>query len=137
MEVDAACQVAHAISTHEAEPEMDFFTAVDDLQPEAEHFTPAQVAMGKQLYEVKYQCQACHTIGSSGGYVGPSLNDAGNWMNAGWIEEWLRNPQSLVPGAAEPRRSFTEEEVKALTAYLMTLRQSPGSKTLIAGRGAR
>lgn len=36
MEVDAACQVAHAISTHEVEPEMDFFTAVDDLQPEAE-----------------------------------------------------------------------------------------------------
>jgi CRISPR system Cascade subunit CasC len=36
MEVDAAAQVAHALSTHEAEPEMDFFTAVDDLQPEAE-----------------------------------------------------------------------------------------------------
>lgn len=36
MEVDAACQVAHAISTHEVETEMDFFTAVDDLQPEAE-----------------------------------------------------------------------------------------------------
>lgn len=36
MEVDAACQVAHALSTHEVETEMDFFTAVDDLQPEAE-----------------------------------------------------------------------------------------------------
>ncbi len=32
--VDAACQVAHAISTHKIEMEMDFFTAVDDLQPE-------------------------------------------------------------------------------------------------------
>jgi CRISPR system Cascade subunit CasC len=29
--VDAACQVAHAISTHTAALEMDFFTAVDDL----------------------------------------------------------------------------------------------------------
>lgn len=28
--VDAACQVAHAISVHEAEPEFDFYTAVDD-----------------------------------------------------------------------------------------------------------
>lgn len=33
MNIDAACQVAHAISTHEAAIEMDFFTAVDDLQP--------------------------------------------------------------------------------------------------------
>jgi CRISPR system Cascade subunit CasC len=33
MNVDAACQVAHAISTHGVRVEMDFFTAVDDLQP--------------------------------------------------------------------------------------------------------
>jgi CRISPR system Cascade subunit CasC len=32
MNVDAACQVAHALSTHPAEVEMDFFTAVDDLR---------------------------------------------------------------------------------------------------------
>jgi CRISPR system Cascade subunit CasC len=32
MEVDAAAQVAHALSTHAVDVEMDFFTAVDDLQ---------------------------------------------------------------------------------------------------------
>jgi CRISPR system Cascade subunit CasC len=32
MNVDAACQVAHAFSTHEVDMEMDFYTAVDDLQ---------------------------------------------------------------------------------------------------------
>lgn len=31
--IDAATQVAHAISTHEVRPEFDYFTAVDDLQP--------------------------------------------------------------------------------------------------------
>ncbi|MGB7567825.1 MAG: type I-E CRISPR-associated protein Cas7/Cse4/CasC [Chitinivibrionales bacterium] len=31
---NAACQVAHAISTHSVEREFDFFTAVDDLKPE-------------------------------------------------------------------------------------------------------
>jgi len=31
--VDAACQVAHAISTHRVDLEMDFYTAVDDLNP--------------------------------------------------------------------------------------------------------
>ena len=36
LNIDASCQVAHAISTHKVTAEMDFFTAVDDLQPEAE-----------------------------------------------------------------------------------------------------
>ncbi|WP_027883566.1 type I-E CRISPR-associated protein Cas7/Cse4/CasC [Meiothermus rufus] len=31
---DAACQVAHAISTHKVEREFDFYTAVDDLKPD-------------------------------------------------------------------------------------------------------
>lgn len=31
---DAACQVAHAISTHKVEREFDFYTAVDDRKPE-------------------------------------------------------------------------------------------------------
>lgn len=31
---DAACQVAHAISTHAVNREFDFYTAVDDLKPE-------------------------------------------------------------------------------------------------------
>jgi nitric oxide reductase subunit C len=89
---------------------------------DTKEFTPARVALGQQLYKVKYQCQSCHTIGGTGGYVGPNLNNAGNWLTPAWIEAWLRNPQALVPDAIEPRRQFTEEEIKSLTAYLMTLR---------------
>ena len=95
-----------------------------DIDPESvdvRQFTPAMASMGKQLYEVKYQCQSCHTIGATGGYVGPNLNNAGNWLTPAWIEAWLRNPQALQADTIEPRRSFTEEEIKALTAYLMTL----------------
>lgn len=36
MNVDAATQVAHAISTHEVEPTLDYFTAVDDLENKSE-----------------------------------------------------------------------------------------------------
>lgn len=86
-------------------------------------FTSAMAAAGKDLYEKKYQCQSCHTIGSTGGYVGPSLSSAGTWLTPGWIEAWLRNPQTLVPGTAEPRRNFTSQEIQELTAYLLTLKQ--------------
>lgn len=34
MNVDAACQVAHAISTNEVKMEMDYYTAIDDLKPD-------------------------------------------------------------------------------------------------------
>jgi len=34
--MDAACQVAHAISTHKVDREFDFYTAVDDLAPREE-----------------------------------------------------------------------------------------------------
>lgn len=108
----AAEYLALAVQKPEVNPE-----GVD-----AKQFTPAMVSMGKQLYEVKYQCQSCHTIGSSGGYVGPNLNNAGNWLTAAWIEAWLRDPQALQPDTIEPRRSFTGDEIRALTAYLMTLR---------------
>lgn len=96
-------------------------------------FTPGMAAKGKQLYEVKYQCQSCHTIGLGGGYVGPNLSNVGKWMAAGWIEAWLRNPQALVPEAIEPRRAFTDDEIEALTAYLLTLRQTAKP---VAAKGA-
>ena len=70
-----------------------------------------------------------------GGYVGPNLTNVGNWMNPAWIEEWLKDPQSLVPDSIEPRRSFTDEERTALTAYLMTLKQSGAACPAAAGRG--
>ncbi len=109
--------------------------AANPAAVDAKQFTPTMVALGKQLYEVKFQCQSCHTIGGTGGYVGPNLNNAGGWLTPAWIEAWLKNPQSLVPDTIEPRRNFTEAEVNALTAYLMTLHQSiKPQKTASAAR---
>jgi len=118
--------------------------AVNPLTTDSKQFTPALATLGKQLYEVKYQCQSCHTIGGSGGYVGPNLNNAGSWLTPAWIAAWLRNPQALVPDTIEPRHNFTEQEVNALTAYLMTLRASskpqksavlPGPRSPAQGAG--
>jgi mono/diheme cytochrome c family protein len=108
----------------------------DDVQPgppDMREYTSDLAKFGKELYEVKYQCQSCHTIGSTGGYVGPSLNNAGNWLRPQWIEAWLRDPQALDPQTIDPRLSLTDNEVKALTAYLLTLRQKPAGNKSSAG----
>ncbi|PHP52945.1 type I-E CRISPR-associated protein Cas7/Cse4/CasC [Actinomyces ruminis] len=46
LNVDAACQVAHAISTHAAENEYDFFTAVDDAKSRTEEEDAGAGMMG-------------------------------------------------------------------------------------------
>ncbi len=122
-----ATAIADYISTTLRSP------SVAPVATDAGEPNPQMAARGKQLYEEKFQCQSCHTIGSSGGYVGPSLNNAGNWLTPAWIEAWLRDPQALIPGTIEPRRSFTEEEIADLTAYLSTLKQAPSSGSAVAG----
>src|SRR5712692_318739 len=68
--------------------------AVNPARVDAKQFTAPMAVLGKQLYEVKYQCQSCHTIGSAGGYVGPNLSNAGNWLKTEWIEDWQRNKKA-------------------------------------------
>jgi cytochrome c1 len=58
-------------------------------------------------------------------------------MTAAWMEAWLHNPQALVPGTIEPRHSFSDEEVRDLTAYLLTLKQAPATDTATAGSGGQ
>jgi mono/diheme cytochrome c family protein len=110
--------------------------AVNPATTDAKQFTPALASLGKQLYEVKYQCQSCHTIGATGGYVGPNLNNAGLWLTPAWIQAWLRNPQALAPDSIEPHRNFTDAEINALTAYLLTLRAGIKPQTTASNSGA-
>jgi nitric oxide reductase subunit C len=126
------------VTDAEAATIADYFKLVaqsPQVDSAAERQAAAGLAVkGKELYEVKYQCQACHTIQGSGGYVGPDLSDVGSWLTPAWITEWLKNPQGLIPGTLEARRNFTPEEVDALAAYLVTLKQRPQPvKTASAG----
>ena len=127
------------MSQKDAEVLADYISATlqkPDVNPTAvgaDHFTAEMAVRGKQLFESKYGCQSCHTIGSSGGYVGPSLNNVADWLTPAWMEAWLRNPQALVPGTIDPRRSMSDEEVKDVTAYLLTLKQAPASETAANG----
>ncbi len=110
-----------------------------DVKPAAvdrAQFTSEMADRGKRLFETKYGCQSCHTIGSSGGYVGPSLNDVADWLTPAWIEAWLRNPQALVPGTIEPRHSLSESEIRDMTAYLLTLKQAPATESASSGANA-
>ncbi|MGO8795699.1 MAG: c-type cytochrome [Candidatus Sulfotelmatobacter sp.] len=89
-------------------------------------YLPAQVEQGKQLFYSKYACQSCHIVDTKAdkGYIGPTLTHVGSRLNAAWIYHWLKNPQALRPGTAEPNQNMSDEDARAMTAFLMTQRGS-------------
>ena len=65
------------------------------------------------------QCRNCHAIGDEGGHRGPDLSDVGTRMNE---PELVR--QVIQGGGNMPAygNTLTPQEVKALVAYLVSLR---------------
>jgi len=92
----------------------------------ASGYPPAQVEQGRQLFYSKYACQGCHIVDTKvdKGYVGPTLTQVGSRLNAAWIYHWLKDPQTMRPGAIEPNRNMNDEDARALTAFLMTQKGS-------------
>ncbi|MBI3193366.1 MAG: cytochrome c [Ignavibacteriae bacterium] len=86
------------------------------------HEDESTITKGKILYFEKYGCQACHQINSKGGYVGPPLDKIGTRLKAGWIFQWLKNPQTFKPESIEPDNNLTDDEATALTVFLMSLK---------------
>lgn len=81
-----------------------------------------QVELGKRLYQNKYGCNGCHSIGEEGGKVGPALDRAGFRLNGTWIYRWLKNPQAMKAETRMPALGLSDADAKAVTTYLGTLR---------------
>lgn len=107
-----------------------------------EEATPAEGALaqeGEQLFGLEGAgCIACHAVSGSGasGGVGPNVATFGDRNRvAGYLEhneenikKWIADPQEYKPGNLMPDpeslndgEPFTEQELDALAAYLMSL----------------
>ena len=84
--------------------------------------SPRQIEIGRQLYYSKYGCQACHIIDTKQdkGYIGPTLTHVGSRLTAAWIYNWMKDPQALRHGTQEPKRNMSDDDARALTAFLMS-----------------
>jgi mono/diheme cytochrome c family protein len=80
------------------------------------------VALGQALYEDKYGCNGCHSIGDDGGKVGPALDRAGFRLNGTWVYRWLKNPQAMNAETRMPALGLSDADAKAVTLYLTTLK---------------
>jgi len=101
--------------------------AFDQETLDSSRFTAADVEHGKELFYGKYACQSCHIVdpNKDKGYIGPTLTQVGARLTASWVFHWLKNSQSLRPGALEPVWNMNDEDARAVTAFLVAQRNAP------------
>jgi mono/diheme cytochrome c family protein len=80
------------------------------------------VAEGQRLFQEK-GCIGCHSVAGKGGTTGPALDDVGLRRSPEWMVQHFREPQAVSPGTVMPKFDFTENEARALTDFLVHLRE--------------
>jgi len=78
-------------------------------------------AQGKRVFSDQ-GCYGCHTMGKSGTPIAPDLSTIGSKHSEAYLRTWLGDPKQQKPSAHMPKLELTESEVRALAAYLASLR---------------
>jgi ubiquinol-cytochrome c reductase cytochrome b subunit len=82
------------------------------------------VAHGKALY-AQYGCAGCHRIHGEGGAVAPDLSYVGDARpDREWHYKHFRDPQSVSPGSFMPKLPLTEQELRDVTSYMLSLKRA-------------
>jgi cytochrome c oxidase subunit 2 len=113
--------------------EPDQYAAWTDAQRrDAEKPVQDEAAAGAKLFTAR-QCGACHSIRGTpaNGTTGPDLTHIADrtTIAAGLFETtrgslaaWIADPQTLKPGNNMPMVPLTGDELRQLSAYMMSLR---------------
>ena len=76
---------------------------------------------GRQVF-FSQGCYGCHRIGVAGTPIAHDLSHIGAKYTESELVSWLRDPAAQKPRAHMPRLTLQEDEIRALAAYLATLR---------------
>ena len=121
-----------SLSEDDAEQVADFLSTLKDsriTEGIMKPGTPKELERGKQLYR-EHACQNCHWTpaknrrGYTGGTSSTSLVNMGNRLQADWVYRFNQNPNDFVPksGAYIPNPPIPDEDIYAITAYMMTFK---------------
>ena len=76
---------------------------------------------GRQVF-FSQGCYGCHRIGAAGTPIANDLSHVGNKYTESQLASWLRDPAAQKPRAHMPKLALQEDEIRALAAYLATLK---------------
>lgn len=87
-------------------------------------YEPAGQA-GKLIRDLR--CFSCHQINGRGGDMAPDLSWEGSAVQQTWLDNFLRNPNTLRPALIRrmPKFNLSDVEIKALSNYITTVYQTP------------
>ncbi|HCI44067.1 MAG TPA: hypothetical protein DE315_00830 [Candidatus Omnitrophica bacterium] len=146
----------YAFAADELNDLVKYFAALDNEESlflEKFHgaITPEELDAGAKLFSKDYfDCAKCHIVGAQmpGGSPenwAPDFALARSRLKPQWIDEWLKNPQDLLPGTKMPtyfdpagfEASGPEDilagdehkQIRALRNYLMSLTPQPHGQT--------
>lgn len=78
-------------------------------------------ASGKRLFTAQ-GCHGCHTVGKTGTPIATDLSHIGGRRSRDELARWLSDPAAQKPTAHMPKLALSETEIRALAAYLASLR---------------
>lgn len=81
----------------------------------------ARVQEGRRLF-VEHGCYGCHLVAGFGTPIASELTHVGTKYPEQYLDQWLSDPKSQKPRAHMPRIVMGAEDVRALAAYLASLR---------------
>jgi cytochrome c oxidase subunit 2 len=81
----------------------------------------ARAVRGEQVYTAQ-GCYGCHQIGKVGTPIGPNLSGIGAKYSPTYLNQWLRDPESVRPSAHMPKLELTADDIESLAAYLASLK---------------
>jgi cytochrome c oxidase subunit II len=124
-------RMAHRIRAHKPEEFRAWVAHMQTLGPQAKPAGAKSAAYvaGEKLWTAK-GCLACHALNAVDapkGMVGPNLANVGarSYLAAGTLKNtdenmarWIRDPQAIKKGVLMPNLGVTEEEARALVAFL-------------------
>ena len=78
------------------------------------------MSRGRTVFE-EMECQSCHLVDGVGEAYGPDLTHVAGRVRDDYLEPFLRNPARLYPAAEMSPFDGSNEELRALLAYLRSL----------------
>ena len=82
----------------------------------------------KYQFERTFGCISCHQSLNlagkvRGGISGPSLVNAGNRLQADWVADWLKTPETYIAKSRMPSYKMEPATLEQFTRFLMTLKK--------------
>lgn len=87
--------------------------------------TPATMVQQGEKLVIDRACTACHRLGMRDGGIAPDLSFEGLLKSEAWIYDHFKNPRVTIPDSIMPTFRFTDDEFKAMTAFLAGLKTKP------------